>query len=545
MQRKMSRMAPHRIAALASAALIACAHSPLTPPSRGGAAWISVGSRHFELLTDQSQSRARALSSELERIEAAFEDLTDFAFAQRPPPPGRVTVVAFAREADYQAIVASRGMPHADALFTSDMHELENTPTIMMHGDLDSGTRETLQHELTHRFIRFHLRDVPVWLNEGLAQYFSTLDLADGNAYFGRLPKSLDPFFNPGARIGVGRADKLHWLTVEDLPPLASLLAAGPAEFYAHDENNTAATVPLAYPASWVLVHMLSSSSQHHAERLREFIAHLADGVPRGEAFRRAFAGIPLDELERQYRRYALAVTQSGQTGAKGDRWLVLERTRYQPRDAAPVDETHPLDDLTVRLLFVRLLGWSHKSVLYVWRELDAARDLHPDDPEVHFLRGLVMIGEYHNFEQAELELRAAVTARPKETRFWLGLVHARMARATELGALAQKLEPLEDDVRNLARRARSASALNSVGWYYALRETPAVGMPFALRAVAADASCAECFDTLALLQSESGMVNEAIASQQRACDLVAETAEARGFAQRLNAYKQAAAAPH
>jgi hypothetical protein len=540
-----------RPALLTTLALAACAHSPfvapLTPPDHGGAPWLVVTSRHFELHTDLSEARARDLDAELERIEAAFEDLTDFAFAQRPPPPGRVTVVAFARQADYLEVATSRNMPHSGALFTTEMHQLEPTPTIIMHGSLDSETRETLQHELTHRFIHFHLRDVPRWLDEGLAQYFSTLDLKEGYAYFGRLPKTLDAFFNPGARVGLGRNENIRFFTIEDLPPLAELLAAGPREFYAHDEKNTASTLALAYPAAFILVHFLSASSQHHADQLRQLIALLADAVPRADAWSRAFAGVAPAELERQYRQYALAMTRSGQNGANGDRWLTLERTKYEPRSrplagTRPVDETHPLDAADVRLLFVRLRQWTPKNLDGVSRELDALAAEYPSNGQVHFLRGLVQASLYHAFDKAERELRTAVTAQPKDARFWLGLVELRLQNEELKPPPARRLELLEEDVHNLARRAQSAGSLNEVGWYYALRNVPATGMPFAMRAVAADRTCAACFDTLALLQEESGMLDDAVASQQRACELLPEQANARAFVERLEAYKRAAA---
>jgi hypothetical protein len=533
-----------RIATVVAALLVSgCAHMPfdppLTAPSDGGAPWIAVTSRHFELLTDLSRARGLALSAELERIEAAFEDLTDFAFAQRPPPPGRVTVVAFAREADYRAIATSRGMPNTEALFTVEVHDLEGTPTIIMHGELDSITRETLQHELTHRFVRFHLRDVPVWLNEGLAQYFSTLDLNEGYAYFGRMPKLVEPFFNPGARVGEGKTNQLRWLTLDDLPRLSQLLAAGPADFYAHEQDNTAATVHLAYPASWLLVHLLSSSKQPYSERLRQLINLLANGVPRAQAFERAFAGVPLGDLEAQYRRYALTMTNSGQTGAKGDRWVVLERTRYEPRKVDTSGETRALDDLAVRMLFVRLDGWTAKTIGDVRVKIEMAEKEHRGAPEIHFVRGLALAANFHDFVQAEPEMRAAVTAQPKEGRYWLGLVFVRMA---QMERTPGNLELLEDDVRNLARRGHTGGALNTVAWYYALRKMPQVGMPFAMRSVAANPTCAECFDTLALLQSESGMLAEAVTSQERACELLPEGAQALGFQKRLDEYRRLAA---
>ena len=72
-------------------------------------------------------------------------------------------------------------------------------PTIAIHGrmliagTLVEATQRRFRHELTHRFLDHRLRWTPPWLEEGLAEYYSTLKVNGGDAIVGTLPNTQDP----------------------------------------------------------------------------------------------------------------------------------------------------------------------------------------------------------------------------------------------------------------------------------------------------------------------------------------------------------------
>jgi len=53
--------------------------------------------------------------------------------------------------------------------------DVEHTPTMLVFGTLSPFGRTLFAHELAHRFNRVSLGAMPVWLNEGLAEYYSTI----------------------------------------------------------------------------------------------------------------------------------------------------------------------------------------------------------------------------------------------------------------------------------------------------------------------------------------------------------------------------------
>jgi hypothetical protein len=80
---------------------------------------------------------------------------------------------------------------------------------------------------------------------------------------------------------------------------------------------------------------------------------------------------------------------------------------------------------------------------------------------------------------------------------------------------------------------------LNTIAWYFALRQQPAAGLNFALRAVQALPSCARCWDTLGLLYFQAGKVDLAVEAQERAVMLYADRAPP-DVAKRLRKFRDA-----
>ena len=87
----------------------------------------------------------------------------------RLPQEGRmVTVYLFSNEHDYQRYVAQRfpALPPRRAYFVGSSHELA------VYTFWGQRVREDLRHEFTHGLLHAHLAYVPLWLDEGLAEYF-------------------------------------------------------------------------------------------------------------------------------------------------------------------------------------------------------------------------------------------------------------------------------------------------------------------------------------------------------------------------------------
>jgi hypothetical protein len=147
----------------------------------------------------------------------------------------------------------------------------------------------TLAHEGFHQFLGYELGDdIPIWLNEGMAQYFETSYIENRRLHTG----------------GVNR-NKLfaaqRFLRTDQSPSLAELLVMDRATFYA----NARAT----YPMSWALVYYLMSrdGTSYKNSKFRRYLQDLKTNMDDVASFRRRF-GRDTAQWEDDFRRYILSL---------------------------------------------------------------------------------------------------------------------------------------------------------------------------------------------------------------------------------------------
>jgi hypothetical protein len=156
------------IAALALAiALGGCAHGG-GGVSISARAWWEVSSPHFRARGDVSAGRLREIVIDVEQTYAALADLTGFSFSSQ------VDLVVLGERADFDAVFPGE---FAGAFVSRQNDDLRPAMVVL---DSGRGWHALLQHELTHRFVAGYLSSAPPWLNEGLAEYYSTFELRDG-----------------------------------------------------------------------------------------------------------------------------------------------------------------------------------------------------------------------------------------------------------------------------------------------------------------------------------------------------------------------------
>jgi hypothetical protein len=327
---------------LSVAGALGCAafQPPLTCPARGGAPWTELDAEHFDVETDLDPAEGRAVLADVEGIYATFKDV---AFPSDADPHEHLDVVTFSRTRDYESI-APRG---SGAFFRArKAGDADATPTIVMSGGLGPKARLTLQHELTHHFVRQILGDAPPWLNEGMAQYYSTLRVEDGKAILGApLP---DLAFTTGGRWGTEQ--KNVWtvarVPVGAVPSVAQLLVTGPAAFY-HNEGGTSLEASrrrlVNYAGAWALVHMLTNGPDAYRARFSAFLDALRAGSGRDQAWANSVGALDPRALEDDFRKYLLL------------REVRTWTTAYTPRVVEAKIEARAMVDGEVHLLWERL----------------------------------------------------------------------------------------------------------------------------------------------------------------------------------------------
>jgi hypothetical protein len=123
---------------------------------------VSYDTRYYIIHTDLDETDAREAAIRMTKMAEEYHARTrDFSGDIRQ----RMSFYLFKQPADYYANGGVRG---SAGYFKSGTNEL-----VAMAGDLGPSTWHIVQHEGFHQFAHFVIRgDLPVWLNEGLAEYF-------------------------------------------------------------------------------------------------------------------------------------------------------------------------------------------------------------------------------------------------------------------------------------------------------------------------------------------------------------------------------------
>jgi heme-degrading monooxygenase HmoA len=265
--------------------------------------WTRAHSPHFTAAGNASFQDLRAVLLELEGFRAA---LLRTQPALRVTPDRPVTVVVFRDErafAPFRPSAPSGERREGVVGYFLSTREASYM-VVAMHRDMRR-TFQHLFHEYTHYVVHQNLGRVPGWLNEGLAEYYSTLraDLPARRSILG------EPSPSRLATLQAGR-----------LLPLRALLTYDASGAVAHPPERAAAF----YAQSWALVHYLQhAEAGRHAARVGAYLEAVAAGAAVDDAVASAF-GIPIEELEARLLAYVR-------------RGSYPHRVIQEPADAAPV----------------------------------------------------------------------------------------------------------------------------------------------------------------------------------------------------------------
>lgn len=487
---------------LFAAALLGCGaiRAPLTCPERGGPDWVQIESDHFVVKTDLPESAAR---DRITAFEQSFQLLSELAFRSSDPPAGRTLVIVFDRLEDYQEI----GLPQSAGFFSST--DIDSRPLVVMRGAFSESARQLFQHELTHRFVRHFMPRAPSWLNEGLAEFYETLRIDGGQALIG------------GASHNHRFMDRLDR---SSMPSATEILEASPEVFRDPAQQDR------FYAGSWLFVSMLINGPERYRAPFWSFVHDLVDRRP-AEAWWNSFAAVPPGELDE-----ALAdFIRNGE--------IIVRRAPFSPRPAvigAPV--RMPEEAIHTLWAELRLRAGTQDSSAKVRKELADAFAQSPHYAEAHHWSGLFALDQ-QEYGEAERQFLAALAIKPDEERYLQGLCATLYEREMAKPLERRDFGQLEEPMRLLAKRARSASALSLLGQYHATIDEPDEGLAFAERSVRLGPSCWECLDTLARIAFKKGQAGEAVDLQRRALAIMPESTSAKDILDRLRQYERAVAA--
>ncbi|MGH7213958.1 MAG: DUF1570 domain-containing protein [Tepidisphaeraceae bacterium] len=126
----------------------------------------TLNSRHYRIHTDLDRDLAEDLSRRLDAMHDEYaRRLVDFSGEAVHP---RYEVYLFRKREDYLKLIDNR-LPNTGGVFIAG----RNVLAAFLERQGRDAMRRTLQHEAFHQFAHLTISpDLPVWLNEGIAQLF-------------------------------------------------------------------------------------------------------------------------------------------------------------------------------------------------------------------------------------------------------------------------------------------------------------------------------------------------------------------------------------
>jgi len=248
----------------------------------GEKSWIEVKSPHFRVLTDAGAGDGRRVAREFERLRAVFAaQFPEFRLDSGAP----LTIFA-ARDEETAKTLApalwkTKGAKPAGAFH----HSWEKQFALVRMDTWNQGTEHVVYHEYTHMINALNSRWLPVWLNEGLAEFYAYTRFEENKTLIG-MP-----------------TDNFRVLRQRAPIPVEMLITATPRSPYYHDEDK----VQMFYAESWALVHYcLFGPNMEGGKKLQEFYQKLQKGTEQRQAFQEEFGSLKaidqkLDEYLRQF----------------------------------------------------------------------------------------------------------------------------------------------------------------------------------------------------------------------------------------------------
>lgn len=269
---------PHtRRLVLALAFFLVVLAAPLTVTAKDN--WISVRSKNFLLVGNGSEKEIRQVATRLEQFRDVFTRLMPNAKLETPVP---TTVIVFKSLSSYKPFNTGNNAGY--------FQKGEDVNYITLTTDLSAQDPfSVIYHEYVHLLIDNTSGNVPVWFNEGLAEYYSTFGIQEDRK----------------VRLGELHPYHLDTLRAEKLLPLRTLFAVDPYSPYYNEGSKRG----MFYAESWALVHyLIQSNSGQRLPQLAKFLELIKADRPIEDAFKQAFQ-IEVEVLEKELKKYVAGHT--------------------------------------------------------------------------------------------------------------------------------------------------------------------------------------------------------------------------------------------
>jgi tetratricopeptide (TPR) repeat protein len=387
-------------------------NSPIPFPA-ADETWLRARSKHFVFVSSASEKRTRAVAAELETLASALTQV-DSTFSAPSATP--TLVILFTRRGEsrpYFDMLLNRRDANASGVFVS----LRDGGAMLINDDYGwRGADRAPLHELVHYLMQSGDSKAPLWLEEGIAEYFSNATIRSRSISAG------EPIPN---HISVLRQRPR-------IPPMQLFAAVRESDIYSGSSGQS-----IFYAESWAIVDWLVRTSANNGADFYAFVHDVSHGAPIETALQARYHRT-LRDVDWALSRYVTP---------QRDAWAITLQVPASDVSAnvAPIDRATTLYELG------HFLSGFEELSADAERHFRAALDANPKHARARAGLGTLRAAAGKYAEAMPL-FEQAIAADPNDVE--VALAYAESLMQDQIGALAQSADTSDDVTR--FRKARS-----------------------------------------------------------------------------------------
>ena len=410
--------------------------------------WLEVQSPHFIVVTNSNEKQGRRIADQFERMRSVFHVEFPKLNVDSEAP---IVVLAVRDEKSFRALepeaYLAKGTLKLGGLF---LRTAEKNYVLMRLDAEGDHPYAVIYHEYTHFLISKSREPMPLWLNEGLAEFYENTEIREKEALLGE-PSAAD----------------LQWLRGNTLLPLATLFAVDEKSPYYHEEKKGS----IFYAESWALTHYIYMADfQQKKRRLSEYLTLISQNVDSVEAASRTFGDLKpfqagLEDYIRQQSFHGIRMLTSTAVDDSAFKVQALTlpqadaiRADFLAYNQRAADAQALLDHLLVvdpkNVLAHETKGYlefrqGHIPEATNWYKQAVELDSQSYLSHYYFASMAMMSGD-NEPDQIEKSLRAAIKLNPSfapafdRLAAFLGMQHKNLDEARLMGVTAVSLDPAD-----------------------------------------------------------------------------------------------------
>ena len=376
--------------------------------------WVEVQSPHFTVISNSGDKEARKVADQFEQ----FREVLHNTFPKLRLDLGKPLIIfAVKDENSLKLLLPSyweiKGHAHPAGIYVPGEERHFVTVRTNLEGD---NPYEVVYHEYTHAVMNLNFRGLPIWLGEGLAEFYGNTAIHDKD-------------------VEVGKPSRYHLEALQQnrLIPIDVLLIADAHSPYYNEENR----VSVFYAESWAIVHYLMMDPEARKRQLlTNFLNAWNESGDQVQAAQQTFGDLKkfAQAMEGYARQPAFYIARVN-TSVRGD------PKSYSSRDLPPAELEA---DRAIFYVHTRRPNEAQASI-------DEALKEDPNLPLAYEARGLLSYSR-PDFPAAEADFSRAIELKSTSYFVYYFDGEARLRRGM----------PLPDDRVGIIALLEKAVAMNS-----------------------------------------------------------------------------------